>query len=102
MRPPDDERRPVSERVVAAVSGELDEHPTDLEPLHHAVDAEALDGLFPAGGGADSDEHRQFTFTYEDHVVTVAHDGSVELSRVGDEQTDPVSPAATGGPESPD
>lgn len=107
MKPTDGERRPVSERVVAAVGRELDEDPTDLDPLYHAVDPEALNDLFPSEPAADDSRARRFTFTYEEFVVDVAHDGTVELSPVAacgpaDEPADPVIQAVASSPDSPD
>jgi|AntDeeMetagen134_2_1112570.scaffolds.fasta_scaffold23907_1 hypothetical protein len=110
MRASDDDRRPVSERVVDAVGGERDADPTDLSPLYDAVDPEALDALFSTAQGEPTtagDSARQFTFTYEGFVVDVTADGAVELSPADsglshEESATTTAPAAATRPESPD
>lgn len=107
MTSSDDDRRPVSERVVAAVCSELEADPTEVEPLYDAVDPEAIDALFPAAPDAADDPARQFTFTYEGYVVDVAADGTVDLSQAesGSPVTQPAGPSAattTGSPDAPD
>lgn len=93
----------VSERVVDAVAAETGKLPTELEPLYHSIASECLDELFPA----TDEPTRQFTFTYEAHVVTVAHDGSVEVAPTDDgasdgPRTDPANASAQGAPRTPD
>jgi hypothetical protein len=110
MRASDDDRRTVSERVVAAVGGERGTDPTDLSPLYDTVDPEALDALFTTAhdeSTAAGDPARQFTFTYEGFVVDVTADGAVELSPADsgqshEESVTPTAPAAATRPESPD
>lgn len=53
---------------VATTEG-IDE--TELEPLAHTIDTDALDGIFRNGTGT-------ITFHYQDYEVTVEHRGRVE------------------------
>lgn len=63
-----------STAVVGLVSAVADADPTDLEPLHSRVDADALDAL--VGGSADGEV--RVTFAFDDFRVTLAGDGRVE------------------------
>lgn len=84
-----------SERVIDAVADATDSEPTDVGPLYHVIDPDALDRLFsPTGRGGRTEGHVTFTFGGCD--VTVSGSGSVEVSRVDDE---PVRVRARGGDE---
>lgn len=75
-----DQGVPVSVRIVEAVAERNAVDPTDLEPrLHDVIDPDALDTLFPAGGGAD-DSTATVEFTYAGCSVTVDGSGRVDVS----------------------
>jgi Halobacterial output domain 1 len=97
---------PVSTRVVEAVAKEMAKEPTELEPLYYSIAPEFLNKVFPATKAAGNPV-RQFTFTYEDHIVNVTHDGSVEVfpkgGRVPDlSPTDSMGSLRQSNPEAPD
>lgn len=64
---------PPSETVVGAVADAEGVAPTDLPPLHGAVDTEALDALFRERVPGS------VTFDYADHTVLVSGDGDVHV-----------------------
>lgn len=102
-----DDTTRVSERVIEKVATEVEKEPIELEPLYHSIAPECLDELFPATPDATGESVRQFTFSYEDHLVNVSHDGSVEVFPVGGDtpdlsQTDPTTSSVQGNPETPD
>lgn len=73
---PQSRSRTVPERVVTAVADAKGVGPTDLEPLHYAIDPDSLDSLFRSGtAGA-------IVFSYEGCEVTVDADGDVSLAGV--------------------
>lgn len=101
------ENTPVSERVVEAVAQEIKKEPTELEPLYHSVQPKRLDEMFPAPVAASDDSVRQFTFTYEDHIVNISHDGTVDVYPAGGQTpnlspTDSADSAGQGEPQTPD
>ncbi|WP_254529046.1 HalOD1 output domain-containing protein [Natrinema gelatinilyticum] len=103
----DNKTVPVSNRVVEAVATEIEKEPTELEPLYHSIDPEILNKAFPVTTEAASNPVRQFTFSYEDRVVNVSHDGSVEVFPNGGtipdlSPTDSTSSSREGSPEAPD
>ncbi len=65
--------------VASAVSGV---EPTDLDPLYHALDPEALDDLVSSGGTAAGDLVVEFTF--HDHRVRVHESGLIEVQLLAD------------------
>jgi hypothetical protein len=70
-----------SERVIDAVADATDSDPTDVGPLYHVVDPDALDRLFaPTHRGACRTGHVQFTFGGCE--VTVRADGEIEVERL--------------------
>jgi hypothetical protein len=84
------EERSTSQRVIAAVAEETGNDPTEVGPLYHVIDPDALDRLFSATPGNDRNQGRvEFAFAGCD--VAVSGDGEVEVSRreliveVGDE-----------------
>lgn len=62
--------------VVDAVSEAIGREPTDVSPLQHSVDAEALDALLD-GDGRGTDVHVEFL--YEGTRVTVDSAGNVDV-----------------------
>lgn len=69
---------PVSSALVTAVSSIRHAAPTDLDPLHEAVDPDALNALFVhwhdrSTGDADG----SIRFTYSNCDVTVSSDGEI-------------------------
>lgn len=73
---------PTGLAVVAAVSNALGRDPVEIEPLHYAVDGEALDEVF---GGEDAGDGVSVTFGYADCEVTVtATEVTVVLSATDD------------------
>lgn len=96
----------VCERVVETIAMRKSVGPTDLEPLYHTVDPQRLEALFP-GSPVEGDPVRQFTFEYEDHVVTVSSGRSVEVAPADGRnpasfRRGPGVPAGCGEPETPD
>ncbi|MEF8914613.1 MAG: HalOD1 output domain-containing protein [Natronomonas sp.] len=65
----DPESMPVSMAVIATLSKLTGRSPTDLPPLHEAVDTDALDEVFR--NGRDSNGDISVTFSIIDHTVTV-------------------------------
>ena len=74
-RPPD---RPASLRVVSAVAEQTGVRPDELEPLYHAIDPDCLDGIFSARS-AGVHSMPELTFRYAGYLITVSHDGSIDL-----------------------
>ncbi len=71
--------RSTSQRVIEAVAETTDSDPTEVGPLYHVVDPEALDNLFaPTPGSGRRGGQVEFTFAGCDVVVRA--DGSVEVS----------------------
>lgn len=69
-----------SERVIDAVAEATDSDPTDVGPLYHVVDPDALDRLFsPTRRGGRTEGYVQFAFGGCD--VVVRGDGEVEVTR---------------------
>jgi hypothetical protein len=63
--------------VVEAVSAVTGQDPTEMSPLHDAVDADALNELIRTGDGVC------VTFSYGGTTVTVESDGSVVVTADG-------------------
>lgn len=72
--------QPVSYTLLCAVAEVEGCHPTDLPPLHDALDVDALDALF----STEMDEIPQFkgslTFEYSDSFVTIWSGRSITVS----------------------
>lgn len=60
-----DAARDPSEAIVAAVAEREDAHPTEVPPLYHAIDPDALDRLF------DGRRRGRVTFEYAGYEITV-------------------------------
>lgn len=74
-----------SQAVVRAVADEAGVDQTDLPPLFHAIDPDALDALFRAGGRpATRRTTGAVRFSYHGYEVSVEADGSVSLESAGD------------------
>ena len=68
-----------SERVIDAVADATDSEPTDVGPLYHVIDPDALDRLFsPTRRGGRTEGYVTFAFGGCD--VMVRGNGSVEVS----------------------
>ncbi len=73
------ESQPVSQRVIAAVADETGKEPTEVGPLYHVIDPDALDRLFSATrGGSRAQGYVEFTFAGCN--VVVRGTGDVEVS----------------------
>ncbi|NHN58333.1 MULTISPECIES: HalOD1 output domain-containing protein [Halorussus] len=69
----------VSQRVIDAVAEATGRDPTDVGPLYHVIDPDALDRLFAAtGAGGRNGGHVEFAFAGCD--VVVRGSGSVEVT----------------------
>ncbi|SFS80915.1 HalOD1 output domain-containing protein [Halostagnicola kamekurae] len=70
--------RPISVAVAEAVAEFCDEEVTELEPLHYAINADALERLFePRSNGLRSGG--SVTFEYNECLVTVTADGEITV-----------------------
>ncbi len=75
----DDE--PLSVTVADAVATFTGVEVTDLEPLHYAINADALERLFePRTDGRRSDG--SVTFEYSDCLVTITADGEIRVASI--------------------
>ncbi len=70
---------PLSVTIAQAVATATETSVTALEPLHYAIDADALERLFePRANGLRSEG--TVTFEYNDCLVTVAANGEVTVA----------------------
>lgn len=67
--------------VVRAVAAASDTPPSDLPPLHGAIDPDALNALFVSDDGRG-----QVSFRYQQYTVEVRADGTVTLYEALDER----------------
>ncbi|AGB37769.1 HalOD1 output domain-containing protein [Natronococcus occultus] len=65
-----------SQAVVAAVGAVTETDPIELEPLHAAVDGDALDALFQPPTGTD----RRVDFRYNGHEIVLETPGTVTVT----------------------
>lgn len=72
---------PTSERVIDAVADATDSEPTDLDPLYHVIDPDALDRLFSTTGRTGRTEG-SVKFEFGGCRVMVRGNGAVEVSRI--------------------
>jgi len=88
-----------SQRVIEAVSEATDSDPTEVGPLYHVIDPDALDRLFAATPGRTRVGGRvEFTFAGCD--VVVRGDGEVEVTEretLAGVADDPENEAARAG-----
>lgn len=77
---------PSSDIVVQTPAAVTGREPTEIEPLSHVVDSEALDALFQ--GELDSALHRidHVSFPLEGHEVTVYADGEIVIAGLSTEK----------------
>lgn len=66
-----EEDEPVSIAVVLAVSSVKECDPTELPPLHEAINPDALAQVFDSGPDSEVGVGTEVTFTYSDYQVTV-------------------------------
>lgn len=66
-----------SETVIRALSDVRDAEPTEIEPLYHYIEPDALDQV--VGQRADGDT--SVSFTYDEHGVVVSSEDSVTVYR---------------------
>lgn len=65
------EERSTSQRVIMDVAEVTGNDPTEVGPLYHVIDPDALDRLFtPTGGSGRTDGYVEFTFAGCDVVVS--------------------------------
>lgn len=69
----------VSQRVIEAVADETGKEPTEVGPLYHVIDPDALDRLFTPTRGSVRREGR-VAFTFGGCDVVVRENGEVEVS----------------------
>jgi hypothetical protein len=75
------ESQSLTEAVLHAIADELDADLLDLEPLHDAVDPDALESIFDDTSSATRNEGR-VTFESNGCAVTVGADGTVTVQRM--------------------
>lgn len=76
------EEAPASQRVIEAVADETGDDPTEVGPLYHVIDPDALDRLFaPTPRGGRTEGFVEFGFAGCD--VVVRGDGTVEVTQRG-------------------
>lgn len=75
----DSRRDQPSLAVVAVVAAIDDRDPSELSPLHFAVDTEALDDLF-SETATDGLRSGCLSFSYEGFDVTVFSEGTIQVS----------------------
>ena len=63
--------------IVQAIATEYGIDPLEMRPLQEHVDIEALDQLIQSASTA---RHIMISFQYEEHVVQVSGDGTVDVS----------------------
>ncbi|UPV73573.1 hypothetical protein M0R89_13615 [Halorussus limi] len=81
----------VSQRVIAEVAEETGKEPTEVGPLYHVIDPDALDRLFSAtNGGSRAQGYVEFTFAGCDVVVRGNQDVEVSQRDVATELADDV------------
>ncbi|ELZ15742.1 hypothetical protein C478_04539 [Natrinema thermotolerans DSM 11552] len=75
----DPDGEPASEAVVTAVAAVRGSKPAALDPLHAAVDLDALDSLVDHADRVDTAGSHQVWFTYEGLDVGVRTDGEIRI-----------------------
>lgn len=73
---------PISDTVVTAVADAKDVDPLDVEPLHSALDPDALDSMFDPRIGTPPTS-LELTFTLDGCEVNVRADGEVAVTPPG-------------------
>lgn len=72
--------RSVSEQVVQAVADVSGSSITEIEPLHSAVDADALNNLFSTKLDGSTRRGGYLTFEYASYFVTVFASGQIKVA----------------------
>ena len=80
----------ISFRIIEAISRERGVEPTELDPLYHSINPDALDALFEDSPGGPGRRGPRVTFRFGEYRVTASDDGSVSVT------TDMESRPATG------
>jgi hypothetical protein len=75
------ESQSVTEAVLDAIADELDANLLDLEPIHDAVDPDALESIFDDTSSAARNAGR-VTFESNGCAVTVAAEGTVTVQQM--------------------
>ncbi|WP_170977451.1 HalOD1 output domain-containing protein [Halorussus salinisoli] len=73
------EKRSTSQRVITAVAEETGNDPTEVGPLYHVVDPDALDRLFSATKGSGRNQG-YVAFTFGGCDVVVSGNGDVDVT----------------------
>ncbi len=74
------EGKSTSQRVIEAVADETGKDPTEVGPLYHVIDPDALDRLFSATRGSGRNQgYVEFSFAGCD--VVVSGEGEVEVTQ---------------------
>ncbi|WP_435179179.1 HalOD1 output domain-containing protein [Halorussus sp. AFM4] len=82
-------KQSISQRVIDAVAEETDSDATEVGPLYHVIDPDALDRLFSAtGAGARNRGRVEFAFAGCDVVVRGSGDVEVTERSVATELAD--------------
>lgn len=74
------EREPVSQRVIEAVAAETGREATEVGPLYHVIDPDALDRLFSATGAGRRAEG-YVAFAFGGCEVVVRGNGDVDVTK---------------------
>lgn len=70
---------PVSIHVVWLVAEVSDRDPTDLEPLGHSIDTDALNRLVDSNPSKSGDANVAVSFNYEGYRVNIGSNGIVSV-----------------------
>ncbi len=65
--------------IVRAIGAVMDKKPNRMQPLHTAVNCDALDALFRTRRYGDARDNVSITFHYDVYEVTVDADGKVAV-----------------------
>jgi hypothetical protein len=82
------EKSSVSQRVITAVAEATDNDPTEVGPLYHVIDPDALDRLF-AATATNGRSHGRVEFSFGGCEVVVHGNGAVDVT-----ETDRASDAS--------
>ena len=74
----DQEKTPPSMAVIATLADVMGVDPVEIDPLHSAIDPDALDSLVRVRNRTSGDIH--VSFTHENHAITVQSYGVVTIT----------------------
>ena len=74
--------------IAVMLAAVRNQDPIELRPLDETIDTDALDGMM--GFQHEKNGDVQVTFSYEDHVITVASTGDVVISAPTDDSSPPA------------